>query len=133
MNENLNYFMSFEESQEYISKCGFDIPWNDGDVFVDYRDITRTVGNVLKWQEDNLKKQGAIKEDLPIDTPVMVSINTHKWSLRYYAGNNTVWYCGAHDDEKIAEGEKYPWPFIIPFDKFNPRDIVGSLKYNIVK
>ena len=29
------YMMNFEESQEYISKRGFDITWNDCDVFVD--------------------------------------------------------------------------------------------------
>lgn len=50
MKENQNYHMSFEDAQDYISKCGFDIPWNDGDVFVDEREITRTVGNVLKWR-----------------------------------------------------------------------------------
>lgn len=51
------YNMSFEESEEYISKCGFDIPWNDGDVFVDERELTRTIGNVLKWQEDKMKNK----------------------------------------------------------------------------
>ena len=50
MKESQNYHMSFEDAQDYISKCGFDIPWNDGDVFVDEREITRTVGNVLKWR-----------------------------------------------------------------------------------
>ena len=50
MKESQNYHMSFEDAQDYISKCGFDIPWKDGDVFVDEREITRTVGNVLKWR-----------------------------------------------------------------------------------
>ena len=50
MKESQNYHMSFEDAQDYINKCGFDIPWNDGDVFVDEREITRTVGNVLKWR-----------------------------------------------------------------------------------
>ena len=49
-----NYYMNFEEAQEYISKRGLDIPWNDGDVFVDERQITRTVGNVLKWEDDSM-------------------------------------------------------------------------------
>ena len=40
--------MTFEESQDYIAKRGFDVPWNDCDVFVDEREINRTVGNVLK-------------------------------------------------------------------------------------
>ena len=46
-----NFYMNFEESQDYITKRGFDIPWNDCDVFVDERDITRTVANVLKWAD----------------------------------------------------------------------------------
>lgn len=46
--------MNFEESQDYITKRGFDIPWNDCDVFVDVRDITRTVANVLKWADTNM-------------------------------------------------------------------------------
>ena len=48
-----NYNMTFEESQDYISRRGFDIPWNDCDVFVDEREIDRTVGNVLKWADEN--------------------------------------------------------------------------------
>jgi hypothetical protein len=48
--------MTFEEAQEYISRRGFDIPWNDCDVFVDERYITQTVANVLKWADDNPDK-----------------------------------------------------------------------------
>ena len=51
---NNGFNMTFEESQEYISKRGFDIPWNDCDVFVDERDITRTVANVLKWADKTM-------------------------------------------------------------------------------
>ena len=50
MKESQNYHIPFEDAQDYINKCGFDIPWNDGDVFVDEREITRTIGNVLKWR-----------------------------------------------------------------------------------
>ena len=49
-----NYNMTFEESQDYISRRGFDIPWNDCDVFVDEREIERTVGNVLKWADTTM-------------------------------------------------------------------------------
>jgi hypothetical protein len=53
-NKNMEkYNMTFEEAQEYISKRGFDIPWNDCDVFVDERYITQTVGNVLRWADNN--------------------------------------------------------------------------------
>ena len=48
------YMMNFEESQEYITKRGFDIPWNDCDVFVDEREMTRTIGNVLKWADKTM-------------------------------------------------------------------------------
>ena len=47
------YHMSFADAQEYVSKRGFDIPWNDCDVFIDEREITRTVGNVLKWADEH--------------------------------------------------------------------------------
>ena len=49
------YNMTFEEDQEYISKRDFDIAWNDCDVFIDERYITQTVGNVLKWADNNPK------------------------------------------------------------------------------
>lgn len=48
------YYMSFEEAQEYVSKRGLDVPWNDCDVFIDGREITRTVGNVLKWADKTM-------------------------------------------------------------------------------
>lgn len=55
--------MSFEEAQEYISKRGLDIPWNDGDVFIDEREIMRTVGNVLKWADDTMAKKVMMRRD----------------------------------------------------------------------
>ena len=48
-----DYNMIFEDAQAYCSKRGIDIPWNDGDIFIDERDITRTVGNVLKWADEH--------------------------------------------------------------------------------
>ena len=47
------YHMSFADAQEYVSKRDFNIPWNDCDVFIDEREITRTVGNVLKWADEH--------------------------------------------------------------------------------
>lgn len=58
------YMMSFEESQEYITKRGFDIPWNDCDVFVDERGMTRTIGNVLKWADENPSSRCYTKQQL---------------------------------------------------------------------
>jgi len=48
-----NYQMTFAESQAYISERGLDIPLHDDEVFCDEREITRTVGNVLKWADDH--------------------------------------------------------------------------------
>ena len=70
------YEMSYEKSEEYISKRGLDIPWNDCDVFIDNRDITRTVGNVLKWADENPKdglvnKQEFIEKTISYFTPIL--------------------------------------------------------------
>lgn len=50
-----DYNMTFEDAQTYCSKRGIDIPWNDGDIYIDERDLTRTVGNVLKWADEHPK------------------------------------------------------------------------------
>lgn len=63
------YHMSFEEAQEYISKRGLDIPWNDGDVFIDEREIMRTVGNVLKWADESMIERFAEWLLIHIDIP----------------------------------------------------------------
>lgn len=47
------YYMNFEDSQDYIQKRGLDVPWNDCDVFIDEKAITRTVGNVLLWADEH--------------------------------------------------------------------------------
>lgn len=48
-----DYNMTFEDAQAYCSKRDIDIPWTDGDIFIDERDLTRTVGNVLKWADEH--------------------------------------------------------------------------------
>ena len=50
-----DYNMTFEEAQAYCSKRGIDIPWNDSDIYIDERELTRTVGNVLKWADEHPK------------------------------------------------------------------------------
>ena len=67
------YHMSFADAQEYVSKRGFDIPWNDCDVFIDEREITRTVGNVLKWADEHPKNPWiSVKDDLPCNHAEML-------------------------------------------------------------
>ena len=51
--ENVNYIPTYEESPTYCSKRGIDVPWNDGDIYIDERDLTRTVGNVIKWADEH--------------------------------------------------------------------------------
>lgn len=71
------------------------------------------------------------EEDLPIDTPCMVSFNEYdEWRLRYYAGN---YKCFDSGEKHLNSFSETKWSYIIPFNKFNPNDIEESLKYNIVK
>ena len=50
-----DYNMTFEDAQAYCSKRGIDIPLNDGDIYIDESELTRTVGNVLKWADEHPK------------------------------------------------------------------------------
>lgn len=50
-----DYNMTFEDAQTYCSNRGIDIPWNDGEIYIDESELTRTVGNVLKWADEHPK------------------------------------------------------------------------------
>lgn len=66
------------------------------------------------------------KPDLPIDTPVMVKSEPDiMWHFRYYAGNGTTYING---NKSVDCKERIFWDNIIPFDKFNPDNIEGSIK-----
>lgn len=74
------------------------------------------------------------EDDLPIDTPCMVA-DKHEnepctFILRYYAGKGTVFSGGFNSC--CANGES-GYDIIIPWDKFDPRDLRESMKFNIVK
>lgn len=88
MKESQNYHMSFEDAQDYINKCGFDIPWNDGDVFVDEREIVRTVGNVLKWRINSVWHDA--RKDVPKEfIPILVERDDFTFSVNMVGGNMT--------------------------------------------
>lgn len=70
------------------------------------------------------------EEDLPIDTPVMVSDDGLNWGLRYYATIGMFYNDGYKSNSAHTSTT---CKYIIPFDKFNPNNIGESLKYNIVK
>lgn len=55
-----DYDKGYEEAQKYLSERGFDIPWNDGDVFVDERYILQTVANILAWGDEHPKQKDII-------------------------------------------------------------------------
>ena len=51
------YDMSVSEAQEYAIKRGFGVPFNDGEVYVDERHITQTIGNILRWADEHPKEK----------------------------------------------------------------------------
>ena len=72
------------------------------------------------------------EDDLPINTPVMVADanRVDTFILRYYAGKGKV-FCAGHQDAE-TEGT-CPYDIIIPWDKFDPKALGESMKFNIVK
>lgn len=70
------------------------------------------------------------EDDLPIDTPCMVSLDAKNWALGYYYKNGRVYLGGFTSKNGLVHK---PYDYIITFDKFNPNNIEESLKYNIVK
>ena len=72
------------------------------------------------------------EEDLPVDTPVMVSDDKNDWALRYYSRKNKCFSDGLKSyNSQYNDFDE--WLYIIEFRKFNPNNIEESLKYNIVK
>lgn len=72
------------------------------------------------------------EEDLPVDTPVMVSDDKNDWALRYYSRKNKCFSEGLKSyNSQYNDFDE--WLYIIEFRKFNPNNIEESLKYNIVK
>lgn len=56
-----HYDMGVSEAQEYAINRGFGIPFNDGEVFVDERYITQTIGNILRWADEHPKEQKPVE------------------------------------------------------------------------
>ena len=94
------YHMSFEDAQEYVSKRGFDIPWNDCDVFIDEREITRTVGNVLKWSDEHPSWRPST-EHPAIDEEVIALVGENKMISFAHIVNKDI--CVDYDGWNIPE------------------------------
>lgn len=74
------------------------------------------------------------EDELVIDMPCMACCcpdNIYDWSIVFYAGNGKAWAKGCKSDS--SDGFTQSWHYLIPWNKFNPNDIKGSLKYNIAK
>ena len=98
-----------------------------------YLCLNRTYRQCIPFNgyEDLLGKTDEPEEDLDIDTPVMCNSGADKrWYLGYYGGDGEVWMHACKITDKIGKCE---WYIIVPYDKFNPNDIEGSMRYNIVK
>lgn len=61
------YDMSASEAHEYVIKRGFGIPFIDGEVYVDERHITQTIGNILRWADEHPKEQKPVERSLEDD------------------------------------------------------------------
>ncbi len=55
--DNNPYDMGIPEAQKYAINRGFGIPYNDGEVYVDKRHMTQTIGNILRWADEHPKEQ----------------------------------------------------------------------------
>lgn len=87
------YDMSVSEAQEYAIKRGFGIPYNDGEVYVDERHMTQTIGNILRWADEHPKEQKPIDYEVELkkckDNPLYfydkyVSIKQKPAEWRHY-------------------------------------------------
>ena len=63
--DNNPYDMPVSEAQEYAINRGFGIPFNDGEVYVDERYMTQTIGNILRWADEHPKEQKPVKSIFP--------------------------------------------------------------------
>lgn len=91
-------------------------------------------GECTLFPSKNQRDWSKYKLDLPIDTPVMIKLNSdyRGFSLRYYAGNGRVFCDGLNSANKCKRIiNTLTASVIIPFDKFNPNDIEESMKHNI--
>ena len=65
--DNNPYNMQASEALEYAIKRGFGIPFNDGEVYVDVRHMTQTIGNIIRWADEHPKEQKPVERSLEDD------------------------------------------------------------------
>lgn len=80
--DNTNpYDMPVPEAQEYAINRGFGIPFNNGEVYVDERHLTQTIGNILRWADEHPKEQKDYRK-------LYEDIAKSKWFKRAYEGKS---------------------------------------------
>ena len=87
-----NYNLNFSEAQDYISKRGLDVVWNDCDIFIDEHHITESVANVLKWADEHPKEGMANKQEFI--EKVRNWLENHAYDDKYWTSEGDDLYLG---------------------------------------
>ena len=91
----------------------------------------KNLGECTLFPSKEQRDWSKFERPIPIGTPMICRNNDwDDWVIKYYKGiNEERMHIVSNDGGVIVTTYLY----IIPFDKFNPRDIEESLKYNIQK
>ena len=126
---NSEYPIEFENDQ---MSCGT--------VTIDGKYYNGTKGECTLFPSKDQRDWSKFERPIPIDTPMMFAVHaTGRWRLGYYFGKSqNLGYHVCYAEGKTSKShapytaENF-YPYMIPFDKFNPNDIEESLEYNIQK
>lgn len=78
-----------------------------------------------KGNENLVGKTDSLKEDLPIDTPVMVCDN-NSWHLRYYKTKNRCFFSGLKSKDT---NRAHSWNYIVKLEDFIAENPFSSKMY----
>lgn len=135
------YTLSVDKNHFWYNEGMFEeTPDSTSDTFRNIAGTIRKIAEIIRKDSIGLsvkEQDGGIlilpcKEeegDLPIDTPVMISLDSIDWSLRYYSGKYRTFINGYKSNEDVKTTS---WKYIIPFSQFDPNNIEESLKHDIV-
>ena len=139
------YDMPVSMAQEYAIKRGFGIPFNDGEVFVDERYMTQTIGNILRWDDEHPKEQKPVKlnddTEVGLDRALQI-VKAAKGNLCGYQSDDGIYECdhAIQTLERILKNgieQKPVNSFELSKDGFTPNDVfrfnLASCLYNYGK
>lgn len=98
-----------------------------------------TPGECTLFPSKDQRDWSNFERPIPQDAPMMFSpCATGRWKLGYYAtkcskGFHVCFAEGKTSKDNATYITYNYYPYMIPFDKFNPNNIEESLKYNIQK